>query len=168
MQQPGRSRHCRLGRVKVVKDHEGAWRPKHSENWGDDQQDGSGFSSGVATQTEAATAATELAYDDGIEWEENGAGEQVNCCTVDPNQHMLACAATPATSARSRQPVPQLRPPVIRDAGDQAASIHRQDHFASSGWVGDGVVAQRMAHGDVAVHGQGNSDPDGGVNGGEL
>lgn len=152
----------------MVKDHKRTRRPQHGEHWGDCQQDGRGLSSWVPSKTEAATAAAELAYDDGIEREENRAGEQINGGTVDPYQYVLSCAAAAAAVARSRHPVPQLRPPVIRDAGDQAANVHCQDHFASSGWVGYGVVAQRMANGDVAIHGQGHCDPDGGVDGGEL
>lgn len=64
--------------------------------------------------------------------------------------------------------MPQLRPPVVRGAGEQASGINSQDHSPSACGVGDGVVAQRVANSDVAVDRQWHRDPDGGVHGREL
>lgn len=117
-QLPGALRGWRRG-VEVVEDHKGARRPQNGKNGGNGEENGGGFAGGVAAQTEAAAASAELAHDDGIEGEEDGAWEEVDGDAVSPHQDLLGnsrpVASTFATStfARAREAVPQLRPPVI-------------------------------------------------------
>lgn len=160
--------------VEVVEDHEGAWGPQNSENGGDGEEDGGGLAGRVAAQTETAAASAKLANNDGVEGEEDSAGEEVDGGAVGPHQDMLghgspvALSCSSASTAHPRQAVPQLRPPVIRSCREQAPNIHSKDHPSCAGRVGDSMVAQRVANSDVTVNGERHGDPDGGVDGGEL
>lgn len=165
--------------VEVVEDHEGAWRPQNGKNGGDGEEDGGGLAGGVATQTEAAAAPAQLADDDGIQGEEDSAGEEIDSGTVSPHQDMLGHGSPVAlssstssfsstTTGHPMQAVPQLRPPIIRSCREQAPDIHGKYHPPCAGRVGHRVVAQRVANSDVAVDGERHGDPDGGVDGGEL
>lgn len=171
-QPPGALRGWRRG-VEVVEDHEGARRPQNGKNGGDGEENGGGFAGGIAAQTEAAAASTQLAHDDGIEGEEDGAREEVDGDAVGPHQDLLgnspaAFARTASTFAHAREAVPQLRPPVIRRCRQQTPDVHDEYHSPRARWVGHCVVAQRVTNGDVAIDGQGHGDPDGGVDGGKF
>lgn len=171
-QPPGALRGWRRG-VEVVEDHEGARRPQNGKNRGDGEENGGGFAGGIASQTEAVAAPTKLAYDDGIEGEEDGAWEEVDGDAVGPHQDLLgnsrvAFACATSTFAHAREAVPQLRPPVIRSCRQQTPDVHNEYHSPRAGWVGHCVIAQRVANSDVAIDGQGHSDPDGGVDGGKF
>lgn len=173
VQQPAGALRGRRRGVEVVEDHEGARRPQNGKNGGDGEENGGGFAGGIAAQTEAAAASAQLAHDDGVEGEEDGAREEVDGDAVGPHQDLLgnspvAFACTASTFARAREAVPQLRPPVIRNCRQQTADVHHQDHSPRAGWVGHGVIAQRVANSNVAIDGQGHGDPDGGVNGGKF
>lgn len=161
----------------MVEDHERAWRPQNRKNGRDGEENGGGLAGGVAAETEAAAASAQLPNDDGVEREEDRAGEEVDGGTVGPHQNVLSrrssvalpsSAAAATTAAKPRQTVPQLRPPVIRGCGEQASDVHSKYHPARAGWIRDGVVAKGVADGDVAVNGERHGDPDGGVDGGEL
>lgn len=158
--------------VEVVENHEGAGCPQNSKNGGDGEENGGGLAGRVAAQTEAAAASAQLANDDSVEGEEDGAGEEVDGGAVGPHQDMLGhgspVAFSSTTTAHPRQAVPQLRPPVIRSCRQQAPNIHSKYHPSRAGRVGDRVVAQRVANSNVAVNGERHGDPDGGVDGGEL
>lgn len=171
-QPPGALRGWRRG-VEVVEDHEGARRPQNGKNGGDGEEDGGGFAGGIATQTEAAAASAQLAHDDGIEGEEDGAREEVDGDAVGPHQDLLgngpvALASTASTFAHAREAVPQLGPPVVGRCRQQTAEVHHKYHSPCAAWVGHCVIAQRVANSDVAIDGQGHGDPDGGVDGGKL
>lgn len=173
VQQPASALRGRRRGVEVVEDHKGARRPQNGENGGDGEENGGGFAGGIAAQTEAAAASAQLAHDDGVEGEEDGAREEVDGDAVGPHQDLLgngpgAFARIASAFARAREAVPQLGPPVIRSCGQQTADVHHQDHPPRAGRVGHGVVAQRVANGDVAIDGQGHGDPDGGVDGGKF
>lgn len=161
----------------MVEDHEGARRPQNSKNGGDGEKDGRGLAGGVAAETEAAAASAQLANDDGVEGEEDSAGEEVDGGAVGPHQNMLghgspvnfsSSTSFSSTTSHPRQAVPQLRPPVIRSCRQQASDIHSKYHSSSASWIGDRMVAQRVANSDVTVNGERHRDPDGGVDGGEL
>ncbi len=176
-QSAGTLRGWRRG-IEVVEDHEGTGGPQNSKNGGDGEENGSGLAGGVAAETEAAAASAQLPNNDGVEGEEDSAGEEVNGGTVGPHQHMLghgspvtlfsSSSSSSSTTSHPRQAVPQLRPPVIRSCREQAPDIHSKYHSSCAGWVGDRMVAQRVANSDVAVNGERHGDPDGGVDGGEL
>lgn len=175
-QPPGALRGWRRG-VEVVEDHEGARRPQNGKNGGDGEENGGGFAGGIAAQTEAAAASAQLAHDDGVEGEEDGAREEVDGDAVGPHQDLLgdrpaafasASASAASTFTHAREAVPQLRPPVIRRSRQQTPDVHHQYHPPCAGWVGHRVIAQRVANSDVAIDGQGHGDPDGGVDGGKL
>lgn len=92
-----------------------------------------------------------------------------------PHQDMLGhsspvalTSSSTTTTSHPRQAVPQLRPPVIRSCREQAAYIHSKYDPSCASRVGDCMVAQRVANGDVTVDGERHGDPDGGVDGGEL
>lgn len=158
----------------MVEDHEGARRPQDGKDGGDGQEDGGGLAGRVATETEATAAPAQLAHNDSVEGEEDGAGEEIDGGTVGPHQDVLghgspvALSSPTTTTVHPCQAVPQLRPPVIRSCREQAANIHGKYHLSRARRVGHGVVAQWMANGDISVDGEGHGDPDGGVNGGEL
>lgn len=163
--------------IEVVKDHEGARRPQDSEDGGDGKENGSGLAGRIAAQAEATAPSAQLSHNDGIEGEEDGAGEEVDSGTVGPHQDMLGHGSpvTPSSSscsssitAHTRQAVPQLRPPVIRRRREQAPNIHSKYHSSCAGRIGHRMVAKRVANSDVTVDGQRHCDPDGGVYGGEL
>lgn len=158
----------------MVEDHKGARRPQNSKNGGDGEENSGGFAGGIAAQTEAAAASAELAYDDGIEGEEDGAWEEVDGDAVSPHEDLLgnsppvAFACATSTFAHAREAVPQLGPPVIRCCRQQTPNVHDEYHSPCAGWVRHSVIAQRVANGDVAIDGQGHRDPDGGVDGGKF
>lgn len=77
-----------------------------------------------------------------------------------PSAALPCVCATAATAAHPWQTVPQLRPPIIRSCRQQTAHVHRKYHPARAGGIGDRVVAQWVADGDVAVDGQRHGDPD--------
>lgn len=132
-------------RVEVVENHQGARRPQHRKDGSDGQKNSSGLAGGVAAQTEAATTPAELPHDDGIEREEDRAGEEVDGGAVGPHQDMLchssSVALLPATTAHTWQAVPQLRPPVIRGRREQAPDVNSEYHPSRASRVGDRVVA---------------------------
>lgn len=165
--------------VEVVEDHEGAWRPQNGKNGGDSKENGRCLAGGVATQTEAAATPAQLTDNDGIQGEEDSAGEQIDGGAVSPHQDMLGHGSSVAlssstssfsctTTSHPMQAVPQLRPPIIRSCREQAPDIHSKYHPPCAGRVGHRVVTQRVANGDVAVNGERHGDPYGGVDGGEL
>lgn len=112
--------------VEVVEYHEGARCPQDSKNGGDGEEDGGGLAGRISTQPEAAATSAQLTHNNGIEGEEDCAGQEVDGGTVRPHQDMLdhcssAALPPPPSSSSSfinttdfRQAVPQLRPPVIR------------------------------------------------------
>lgn len=156
----------------MVEDHEGAWCPQNGKDGGDGEENGGGLAGRVAAQTETAATSAQLTNDDSVEGEEDGAGEEVDGGTVGPHQDMLGhgspAALSSATTAHPRKAVPQLGPPVIRGCREQAPNIHSKYHPSCAGWVGDRMVAQRVANSNVTVNGEGHGDPDGGVDRREL
>lgn len=147
--------------IEMVKDHEGAGSPQHSKDGGYGEEDGSGFASGVPTQSEAAAPPAQLPDYASIEGEEDGAGDKVDCCTMSPHQDVLGHCFSAALSSSSSfvitanrsQAVPQLRPPIIRSRRDQTPNVHSKYDLACSRRVGDSVVAKRVANSDVAING---------------
>lgn len=48
---------------------------------------------------------------------------------------------------------PDIGPPVVGDAGQEAGDVHTDNDFSGPGWVGDRVVLERVADGDIPVDG---------------
>lgn len=48
---------------------------------------------------------------------------------------------------------PDVGPPVVGDAGEEAGDVDTDDDFPGAGRVGDRVVLERVADGDVPIDG---------------
>lgn len=146
--------------IKVVKDHDNPRGPEDGENGGDDKQDGGGFPGGIASQPEVALLSKPV-DDDGVQDEEDGAGDQIDGEAVDPDEDVVnkrTCVVF----------LPDVRPPVIWDAGQKANNINTHNDFAGASGIGNHVVFEGMTDGDVPVDRERDSNPDGSMDGGEL
>lgn len=48
---------------------------------------------------------------------------------------------------------PDIGPPVVGDAGQEAGDVNTYNDFSGAGWVGDCVVLERVADGNIPVNG---------------
>lgn len=130
--------------VEVIEDHDDAGRPKGGENGGDSEQYGSGFACGVAPETKIALP-PKLVHNDGIQDEEDGTGHQIHCEAVDPDQDMMQRGADVVFS-------PDVGPPVVGYAGQEAGDVNTDNDLAGTGWVRDRVVFERVTDSNIPVN----------------
>lgn len=144
----------------MIQYHDYSWRPQYGKNRSYSKQNGSCFPCGVPSQAEIALP-PQLVHDDGIEDEEDGAGHQVHREAVHPDEHVVHGRADVVFN-------PNVGPPVVGDAGHKAGDVDADDDFAGASGVGDRVVPEGVAHGNVPVDGQRHRDPDRRVDGRKL
>lgn len=131
--------------VEVIEDHDDARGPEGGKDGGNGEQDGGGFPCRVATEAEIALP-PEFVHDDGVQDEEDGAGHQVDGEAVNPDEHVMQGSADVVFG-------PDVGPPVVGNAGQEAGGVDADDDFPSAGWVGDSVILEGVTHSDVAVNG---------------
>lgn len=129
----------------MVENHDDAGGPEGGKDGGDGEQDGSGLACGIATEAEIALP-PELIHNDRVQDEEDGAGNQIHGEAVDPDEDVVHGGTDVVLS-------PDVGPPVIGNAGQEASDIDTDNDFPGAGWVGDSVVFQWVADGDIPVNG---------------
>lgn len=144
----------------MIQYHDYSWRPQYGKDRSYSKQNGCCFPRGVPSQAEIALP-PQLVHDDGIQDEEDGAGHQVHGEAVDPDEDMVHGGADVVFN-------PNVGPPVVGDAGEEAGDVDTDNDLAGAGGVGDHVVLEGVAHGNVPVDGQRDRDPDRRVDGREF
>lgn len=64
---------------------------------------------------------------------------------MDPDKDMMHGGAGVVFS-------PDVRPPVVGDAGQEAGDVNTHNDFSGPGWVGNGVVFEWVTDGDISVN----------------